>query len=125
MRLRRWWKPSPKVVRTPEYRFVAWLMKWLHKLPSDPFYENINAYEKVLLYETWLYELELEAEKSRNQAILTGSFSNLEMAQRMVQTDNPKAQTTDIDETSRKVRESILEANKAKNGKRKKRKVVS
>jgi len=113
------------VVRTPEHQFIIWLAKWLHKLPSDPFFENINAYEKVWLYESWLYELELEAQKSRNQAILTGSFSNLEMAQRMVQDENPKAKATDFDETSRKVREKILEANKEKKGKRKKRKVVS
>lgn len=113
------------MARTPEIQFIIWLAKWLHKLPSDPFYENINAYEKVLLYESWLYELELEAQKSRNHAILTGSFSNLEMAQRMVQDENPKARTTDFDQTSKKIRDKILETNKGKKGKRKKRKVVS
>ena len=100
-------------------------MKTFHKLPDDTFYENINPYLKVLLYESWLYDLELEAQKERNQAILIGSFSNLEMAQKMIQGEHPNAQTTDFDETSKKIRKKILEDNKAKSGKRKKRKVVS
>lgn len=95
------------------------------KLPDDPFYENINAYLKVWLYESWLHDQELEAQKLRNQAILIGSFSNLEMAQRMIRDDNPNVQATNLDETSKKVREKILENNKIEQRKRKKRKVVS
>jgi hypothetical protein len=99
-------------------------MKTFHKLPDDTFYESINPYLKVWLYESWLYDLELEAQREKNQAILIGSFSNLEMAQKMIQSENPTYQATDLEKTSKKVRESILEANKDKKGKRKKRKVV-
>jgi hypothetical protein len=100
-------------------------MKTFGKPPDDPLYENINAYLKVWLYESWLHDQELEAQKLRNQAILIGSFSNLEMAQGMIRQENPNVQATDLDETSKKVREQILEANKVGKKKRKKRKVVS
>ena len=100
-------------------------MKTFHKLPDDVFYEHINPYLKVWLYQSWLYDLELEAQKEKNQAILIGSFSNLEMAQKMIRDENPNIQATDLDETSKKIHEKILEADKSGKSKRKKRKVVS
>jgi hypothetical protein len=101
-------------------------MKEFHILPNDQFYENINAYLKVWLYESWLHDQELEAQKLRNQAIFIGSFSNLEMAQKIIQSDNPNATSTDWDETSNKIHKSIIEAEVDKTAKkRKKRKVVS
>lgn len=99
-------------------------MKEFHILPNDPFYENINAYLKVWLYESWLHDQELEAQKLKNQAILIGSFSNLEMAQKMVQAENPKAVDANWEETSQKLHENIIKTNKTAK-KRKKRKVVS
>lgn len=113
------------MVRTPEHQFIRYLMKEYHKLPNDPFYENIDAYLKVYLYECWLHDQELEAQKLRNQAILIGSFFNLEMAQKMLSADNPKVKATDLDKTTQKVHEQILEAEKSSKRKRKKRKVVS
>jgi hypothetical protein len=108
-------------VRTPNHRFLRYLVNTFGKLPNDPFYEDINPYLRVWLYEGWCHDLELEAEKLRNHAILTGSFSNPEAAQKMIK--EPTYQSTDIEETSRWVREKILESeNKGK--KRKKRKVV-
>jgi len=47
------------------------------------------------------------------------------MAQRMIRDEHPNVESTNLDETSKKVRERILEANKAGKNKRKKRKVVS
>jgi hypothetical protein len=100
-------------------------MKEFHKLPNDPFYEDIDAYLKVWLYAGWLHDLEMKAESERNQAILIGSFSNLEMAQRMIKAENPDFETTDFDATSKMVRDKILEQEEVKaKGKRKKRKVV-
>lgn len=99
-------------------------MKEFHILPNDQFYENINAYLKVWLYESWLHDQELEAQKLRNQAILIGSFSNLEMAQKMIQAENPNAVASDLDDTSNKIHEDIIKTNKVAS-KRKKRKVVS
>jgi len=112
------------VVRTPEHQFIRYLMKEFHILPNDSFYENISAYLKVWLYEGWLHDQELEAQKQRNQAILIGSFSNLEMAQRMIRAENPNAVASDLDDTSKKVHEDIVKANKVAS-KRKRRKVVS
>jgi hypothetical protein len=96
-------------------------------LPDDPFYENINPYLKVWLYESWLHDKELELEKLRDQAIFIGSFFNPEMAYKLMKNEEPDFQSTDIDESNRMVREKILEAEreKRKNKKRKKRKVVS
>ena len=94
-------------------------------MPNDKFYENINAYLKVWLYESWLHDQELEAQKLRNQAILIGSFSNLDMAQRMIRAENPNAVASDLEDTSKKIHEDIVEANKVAKKIRKKRKVVS
>lgn len=97
------------------------------KPPDDPFYEHINPYLKVWLYESWLHDKELETERLRSQAILIGSFFNPEMANRMIKSENPDFQTTDVEATSKMVREQIIEAEREKrrNKKRKKRKVVS
>jgi hypothetical protein len=99
-------------------------METFHKLPNEPFYEDIDAYLKVWLYESWRYKLELESEKERNQAIFLGSFSNYEMAVKMVKAENPDMKTTDFEATTQMVREQIIESEKASKNKRKKRKVV-
>ena len=113
------------MVRTPEHQFIRYLAHEYKKLPDDPFYETINPYLKVWLYESWLHERELESERLKNQAILIGSFFNPEMAQKMLKSENPDFQSTDIEETSNMVREKILEAEREKTRKgRKKRKVV-
>ena len=96
-------------------------------LPDDPFYERINPYLKVWLYESWLHEKELEIEKLKQQAILIGSFFNPEAANKMIKNDKPDFKSTDLDETSRIVHEEILKQEKDKNTgkKHKKRKVVT
>lgn len=100
-------------------------MKTFGKSPDDLFYENINPYLKMWLYESWIHDQELESEKLRNQAILIGSFFNPEMAQKMLKIDNPDFQSSNLDETTAFVRERILESEKQKSKKkRKKRKVV-
>jgi len=118
--------PFEKAVRTPDHQFIRWLMKTFRELPDSNFYERINPYLKVWLYESWLHERELEIETLRNQAILIGSFFNPEAAQKMIKDENPDFVTTDLDETSAMVRESILEQEREnkKGKKRKKRKVV-
>lgn len=104
------------------------MMNLFGKLPDDIFYENINPYLKIWLYESWLHDKELELEKLRNHAILTGSFFNPEMAYKMLKQDHPDITSTDLEETSNMVREQILKDEKEKEKaqkKRKKRKVVS
>lgn len=97
------------------------------KPPDDPFYEHINPYLKVWLYESWLHDKELEAERLKSQAILIGSFTNPEMANRMIKQDNPDFETTDVEETSKMVRDEIVEAERERRRKKKRktRKVVS
>jgi hypothetical protein len=96
-------------------------------LPDDSFYERINPYLKVWLYESWLHDRELEIEKLKQHAILTGSFSNPEAANKMIKDENPDFKSTDFEETNKMVREKIIEqeTEKKTGNKRKKRKVVS
>lgn len=119
--------PFAKVVRTPEHQFIKYLMREFGILPDDPFYERINPYLKVWLYESWLFEKEEEIEKLRQHAILTGSFFNPEAAQKMIKDEDPDFKSTDLDETNKMVRDKIIEQERAKiaGKKRKKRKVVS
>jgi len=104
-------------------------MKTFGKMPDDPFYEDINPYLKVWLYESWLHEKEQESESLRNQAIFIGSFSNPEMAQKIIKIESPDYKATDLDETSKMIHEQILEEEETKNPgrnrrKKKKRRVV-
>jgi hypothetical protein len=119
------------VVRTPEHQFLYFLVKKFGKLPdgsfynNDPFSEDINPYLKIWLFESWLYECEKEAEKLKNQAILTGSFSNPEMAQKMIKNENPDFKATDGEATAEMLHRQIVEEEKS-NGqkKKKKRKII-
>ena len=105
---------------------MRFLVKTFGKMPDDPFYEDINPYLKVWLYESWLHDRKMESERLRNQAILIGSFFNPEMAQRMVKDERPDFKTTDLDQTTQMVRDHILkEEEKANRKKRKKRKVLN
>jgi len=94
-------------------------------LPDDPFYENINPYLRVWLYESWIHDMELEAEKLRNQAIFIGSFSNPEMAQKIIKSDKPDFEATDSEETAKNLHEEIVKTEQqSKRKKKKKHKVV-
>lgn len=118
--------PLGKVVRSPEHQFIRYLTKLFNKPPDDVFYEHINPYLKVWLYESWLHDQELEVDRLRKQAILIGSFFNPEMAQTMLKNENPDFASTDedLDKANKAVREQILEAEKKGRKKRKKRKVI-
>ena len=99
-------------------------MNFVGKLPDDPVYEHINPYLKIWLYEGWLHDRELEIEKMRQFGIFVGSFSNPEMAQRLIKAENPDHDTTDLDQTSKKVRQSIIDSMK-KNRKKRKNKITN
>lgn len=116
--------PLGKVVKTPEHQFIYFLVNLFGKPPDDVFYEHINPYLKVWLYESWLHDKQLETERLRNQAILIGSFFNPEMAQKMVKSENPDFESTDLDETSKTVRDQIIDSEKKGRKRRKKRKVI-
>jgi hypothetical protein len=111
------------VVRTPEHQFIRYLAETYKHLPDDSFYENINPYLRIWLYEGWIHDKEQHTELLRNVAIFLGSFINPEMAHKLVKKENPDFTTTDLDTTSKMVRESILEEDNKK--RKKKRKVIN
>lgn len=92
---RRCWLPSKKVVKEPHHRFQYHLCKMFGKTPSDSFFEEMDPIEKLWLYESWVNELEIDLEKEKAIAILIGSFSNPEMAQKMHMKDNPNVKVSD------------------------------
>lgn len=99
-------------------------MKTFGKLPDDPFYENINPYLRIWLYESWIHDMELEAQKLKNQAIFIGSFSNPEMAQKIIKQDSPDYKATDSEETANALHEQIVKEESKKNSKKRKRRKV-
>jgi hypothetical protein len=100
------------------------MFKITGKLPDDPFYEDINPYLRMLLFECWLYEKEFESERMTNQAILIGSFYNPEAAQKMIKSENPDFESSDEDfeKTSQMIHEQAVQDEKT--SKKKRRKVV-
>ena len=52
---------------------------------------------KFLYYESFCADIQENHEFARNYAILTGSFSNMEMAQKIISTDNPDYKSTEQD----------------------------
>lgn len=112
-------------MRLPNQQFIFWLSKTYGKLPSDNFFEEINPWEKVWLYESWVYELEQKAEMQKNIAVLTGSFSNYEMAQQIIKQEDPDYQDPNAEETAQNIHKIIVEEeNKQPKKKRKKKRVV-
>lgn len=67
------------------------------------------------MYENWIEDWKEKHKFARDYSILTGSFFNTEMAQKMINLDNPNYKSTesDFEESTRIVEESI-ENNKQK-----------
>jgi hypothetical protein len=101
------------------------LSEIFQKLPSDPFFDEIDPYEWRYLYEAWAHKIELDLETKRRQAILIGSFWNPEAAQKMSGASPGTQFETDDEEFDKvfeeKVRSTPRERRKAK---RKQRQVV-
>jgi hypothetical protein len=113
------------VARLPEHQFLFFLVELFRKPPDDPFYEHINPYLKIWLYECWIHKQEVEIKRMRDHALFIGSFSNPEAANKYYKLENPDFKSTDEEETAKMVRKQILEEEKQKSGKgRKRRKLV-
>ena len=82
--LRRLLKQYPKVVQEPDQRFIFHLAEMFQRLPSDPWFDDIDPIEKMYLFYSWQEKERRQMEMMRDQAILIGSFTNLEMAKDMV-----------------------------------------
>lgn len=96
------------------------------KLPSDPFFEEINIYEKLWLYEGWVNKMDEDAKLKKSMAILTGGFHNPEMARKMLSLETPDHVTTEEEfeqswQEVEKAREQ--EESKALNKRRRRRKL--
>ena len=78
------------------------------------------------MQESWLQDLEEKHEFQRAYSILTGAFSNAEMAKRMIKMDNPDFQMSDedLEKVSQEIVQKRKEAEQAK-PKRRRRRVLS
>lgn len=61
------------------------------------------------MYESWIQDLREKNEFTRNYAILTGSFSNMELAKKMIAMDKPTFESSDEDfeATTRMIEEDV------------------
>jgi hypothetical protein len=109
-------------VREPEFRFRMHLSEVYKKLPSDPFFDEINPLEYLMMFESWVYGIENRLDEARAHAILVGSFYNPKMAQKMAQKDKTN-EVEMTDEQFEKVFEEEVKAQKPQK-KRRKRRVV-
>ncbi len=92
------------------------------KLPDDPWLEEMDPLTRMFLYYSWMQDLEDKHEFEHNYAVLTGSFSNPQMAKKMM---NSKTQTIETsDEDFDKLSQQILEEGKKTSKKRKPRRLI-
>tara|TARA_Y100000310_G_scaffold332835_2_gene409162 strand:- start:61 stop:330 length:270 start_codon:yes stop_codon:yes gene_type:complete len=82
---------------------------------------------KLLYYESFLADLEEKHDFARSYAIFTGSFTNMDMAQRIVSEENPDYESTEEDfaESTRMVLEGREKAIEKQKKKRRRRRVVN
>lgn len=99
------------------------------KAPDDPYFEEMDEWTWIWLYQSWLQDQEDEFNKYKEFSLFIGSFSNPEMAQAISKRDNPDFQVSDEDfEKSVKALEEIdnmIEVKqKVENSRRRRRKVI-
>lgn len=66
-------------------------------MPDDDWFDNIDPLTRLWMYESWCQDLYEKNEFSRNYSILVGSFSNLEMAQKMLKVGQQTFTSSDED----------------------------
>lgn len=98
------------MVKEADHQFLFFLSKTYGKLPNDPFFEDMDPFVKLWLYESWSNELEQNLDKDRALGILIGSFSNPEAARDMHSKLNP--QFVSDEESINKTMEEISRVNK-------------
>ena len=108
-------------------------MRWRWKMCQiygkkldDPWFDEINPVMKLLYYESFRQDLQDEHDFARNYAIFTGSFANVEMAQRIISEENPDYASTeeDFEESLGMVLEGRNKAFDKKKKRRRRRKVI-
>lgn len=95
------------------------MCKTYGKEPDDPWFEKIDPVKWLWMYRSWLEDLVEKHKFAKDYSILTGSFSNLEMAQNMIGADNPDFQSTeeDFDKSTQMVLEARNQPDTTKNKK--------
>ena len=96
-------------------------------MPDDPWFEKIDDWQWVWMYNSWIQDQEDEHAKLKNYAIFLGAFSNYEMAKNIKQTEESTIKSSDEDfEKSTNVINKYDEfASKIENSKhRRKRKIL-
>ncbi len=112
------------MVREPEFRFRLYLAEKFQKLPSDSFFDDINPLEYLLLYENWVYGIENRLEEARAHAILTGSFTNPQMAQKMAKRDKTGEFEMSDEQFEKVFKEEVKQQPQPSKKKRKNRKLI-
>jgi hypothetical protein len=92
----------------PDHRFIWFLCKTFKKLPDDNFFEEMDPIMKLYMYEHWVQDFKEKNEFARSYSILQGSFSNPEMAKKMINSDNNTYSMAETDEEFDKRAEELL-----------------
>ena len=71
------------MVQDPDQRFIFHLAEMFQRLPSDPWFDEIDPIEKMYLFFSWQEKERRKMELLREHAILNGAFYNPEMARDM------------------------------------------
>ena len=83
------------------------MCKTYGKEPDDPWFEEIPPVKWLWMYQSWLQDLEDKHKFAKDYTILSGSFVNYEMAQKMLDPQNRHESTsTDLDRSMEMVREA-------------------
>jgi hypothetical protein len=88
-------------------------------LPGGSFYEEVNPWVYSWLYYSYAQEEEESQKFAKDLALFQGSFANPEMAKSILKSENPTAEMED--EQFEAVSEYILDENKKKETKLRKR----
>ena len=52
-----------------------------NKLPDDPWFDELNPFTRVWLYENWIKDVEEKEKFAYNYSVFLGAFSNPAMAE--------------------------------------------
>jgi hypothetical protein len=94
-------------------------------LPSSQFIEDIDEYEWVWMYQSWLQDQEEMHKTYKDYALFLGAFFNSEMAQNIWKQESPDFSSSDDDfnqATQNMVKQRVQEQAQIKH--RRKRRVV-
>lgn len=77
--------------------FLLYLCETYGKLPGDDWLNDLDPLTKLYLYEGWLNKQKEKHEYDRMLSIFAGSFTNPEMAQKLIKDESPDFSSTDKD----------------------------